>query len=66
MARHRRGPLARRRLPLPANQVAMLPRRSLLVLAETARSSWIHGADSTQSGTRTGTGISATFTALAG
>ena len=50
---------------LPGDEVAVLPRRSVLVLAGRARSAWMHGIDRTDSARETATRISATFRTLA-
>ena len=50
---------------LPGDEVAVLPRRSLLVLAGPARSAWMHGIDRTDSAHAAATRLSATFRTLA-
>ncbi len=46
---------------LPGDKVAVLPRRSLLVLAGEARHRWMHGIDRRDSASEAETRISATF-----
>ena len=46
---------------LPGDEVAVLPRRSLLVLAGEARHRWMHGIDRRDSASEAETRISATF-----
>ena len=50
---------------LPADEVAMLPRRSALVLRGDARRAWMHAIDPTANARQTGTRVSATFRSLA-
>lgn len=50
---------------LPGDEVVVLPRRSVLVLAGPARSAWMHGIDPAASRNRAVTRISATFRTLA-
>ena len=50
---------------LPGDEVAVLPRRSVLVLAGQARHRWMHGIDRTDSARETATRVSATFRTLA-
>ncbi|MDE0174228.1 MAG: alpha-ketoglutarate-dependent dioxygenase AlkB [Defluviicoccus sp.] len=50
---------------MPGDQVATLPRRSLLVLAGPARSAWMHGIDRAASAGEAATRLSATFRTLA-
>ena len=50
----------------PGDEVAVLPRRSVLVLAGPARSAWMHGMDRADSARQTATRLSATFRTLAG
>ena len=50
---------------LPGDEVAVLPRRSVLVLAGAARSAWMHGIDRTDSARAAATRLSATFRTLA-
>ncbi len=54
------------RTGLPGDEVATLPRRSVLVLAGAARTDWMHGIDPADTAGRTATRISATFRTLAG
>ena len=49
---------------LPGDEVAVLPRRSVLVLAGDARHRWMHGIDRRDSARETATRISATFRTL--
>ena len=51
---------------MPGDEVAVLPRRSVLVLAGAARWTFMHGIDRTDSARETATRISATFRTLAG
>ena len=51
---------------LPGDEVAVLPRRSVLVLSGEARRRWMHGIDSADTARETATRISATFRTLAG
>ncbi|MCY4547192.1 MAG: alpha-ketoglutarate-dependent dioxygenase AlkB, partial [Defluviicoccus sp.] len=46
---------------LASDEVALLPRRSALVLRGQARSSWMHGIDRAANARRAGTRVSATF-----
>ena len=50
----------------PGDEVAVLPRRSVLVLAGAARHRWMHGIDRADSARETATRVSATFRTLAG
>ena len=50
---------------LPADEVAVLPRRSLLVLSGAARGAWMHGIDRTDTARAAATRLSATFRTLA-
>ncbi len=50
---------------LPGDEVAVLPRRSVLVLAGAARWTFMHGIDRTDSARETATRVSATFRTLA-
>ena len=50
---------------LPGDEVAVLPRRSVLVLAGAARHRWMHGIDRRTSARETATRVSATFRTLA-
>ena len=50
---------------LPGDEVAVLPRRSVLVLAGAARSAWMHGIDRADSARAAATRLSATFRTLA-
>ena len=50
---------------LPGDEVALLPRRSVLVLAGDARHRWMHGIDRGTSARETATRVSATFRTLA-
>ena len=50
---------------LPGDEVAVLPRRSALVLAGPARSAWMHGIDRAASRCRPATRVSATFRTVA-
>ena len=50
---------------LPGDEVAVLPRRSVLVLAGDARHRWMHGIDRRMSARETATRVSATFRTLA-
>ena len=51
---------------MPGDEVAVLPRRSVLVLAEPARHRFMHGIDHADSARETATRVSATFRTLAG
>ena len=51
---------------LPGDEVALLPRRSVLVLAGDARRHWMHGIDRRDSAGEAVARISATFRTLAG
>jgi len=46
---------------LASDELALLPRRSALVLRGQARSSWMHGIDRAANARRAGTRVSATF-----
>ena len=50
---------------LPDDEVRVLPRRSVLVLAGPARHQWMHGIDRTDSARQADTRLSATFRTLA-
>ncbi len=50
---------------LASDEVALLPRRSVLVLRAAARSAWMHGIDPTVNAGRSETRVSATFRTLA-
>ena len=50
---------------LPGDEVAVLPRRSVLVLAGTARRNWMHGIDPADTAGEAATRLSATFRTLA-
>ena len=50
---------------MPGDEVAVLPRRSVLVLAGRARTAWMHGIDRADSARETATRVSATFRTLA-
>ena len=50
---------------MPGDEVATLPRRSVLVLAGRARAAWMHGIDRADSARETATRVSATFRTLA-
>ena len=50
---------------LPGDEVAVLPRRSVLVLAGAARSAWMHGIDPADTARGAATRVSATFRTLA-
>ena len=50
---------------LENDEVAMLPRRSALILSAAARNAWMHGIDRAQSRTMTATRVSATFRTVA-
>ena len=50
---------------LPGDEVALLPRRSVLVLAGAARHRFMHGIDRRMSARETATRVSATFRTLA-
>ena len=60
----RRAVLPYARDALPGDEVAVLPRRSVLVLAGPARSAFMHGIDRDASRRRRATRISATFRTL--
>ena len=62
--RPRRGPYARD--GLPGDEVAVLPRRSLLVLAGDARYRWMHGIARCDSDGQAMTRVSATFRGVYG
>ncbi len=49
----------------PGDEVAVLPRRSVLVLSGDARHRWMHGIDRRMSARETATRVSATFRTLA-
>ncbi len=51
---------------LPGDEVAVLPRRSVLVLAGAARWTFMHGIDRVMSARESATRVSATFRTLAG
>ncbi len=51
---------------MPGDEVAVLPRRSVLVLAGPARQRWVHGIDRADSVRESATRVSATFRTLAG
>ena len=51
---------------LPGDEVAVLPRRSVLVLSGAARWAFMHGIDRTDSARESATRVSATFRTLAG
>ena len=51
---------------LPGDEVAVLPRRSVLVLSGAARWQFMHGIDRVMSARQTATRVSATFRTLAG
>ena len=50
---------------LPGDEVVVLPRRSVLVLAGAARSAWMHGIDRADTAGEAATRLSATFRTLA-
>ena len=50
---------------VPGDEVATLPRRSVVVLAGSARTAWMHGIDRADSARETATRVSATFRTLA-
>ena len=50
---------------LPGDEVAVLPRRSVLVLAGIARRDWMHGINPADTARGTATRVSATFRTLA-
>ena len=50
---------------LPSDEVAELPRRSALVLRDSARTRWMHGIDPAANARQTETRVSATFRTLA-
>ena len=50
---------------MPGDEVAVLPRRSVLVLSGAARCTFMHGIDRTDSARETATRVSATFRTLA-
>ena len=62
----RRGAAPYARDGLPGDEVAVLPRRSVLVLAGPARAAFMHGIDRADTAGETVTRISATFRTLAG
>ncbi len=49
----------------PGDEVAVLPRRSVLVLSGAARGAWMHGIDRTDSARAAATRLSATFRTIA-
>ena len=49
---------------LASDEVALLPRRSALVLHGDARSAWMHGIDRAANAHRAGTRVSVTFRTL--
>ncbi len=49
---------------LPGNEVAVLPRSSVLVLAGAARQDWMHGIDRADTAGQAATRLSATFRTL--
>ena len=51
---------------LPGDEVVVLPRRSVLVLAGAARSAWMHGIDRGDTAGAPATRLSATFRTLTG
>ena len=51
---------------MPGDEVAVLPRRSVLVLVGPARQRWMHGIDRLMSARATATRVSATFRTFAG
>ena len=51
---------------MPGDEVAVLPRRSVLVLGGDARHRWMHGIDRTDTAREAETRLSATFRTLAG
>ena len=51
---------------MPGDEVAVLPRRSVLVLAGPARQQWMHGIDRADTARETPTRVSATFRTLTG
>ena len=53
------------RTGLPDDEIAILPRRSVLVLAGTARRDWMHGIDPADAPAGSVTRVSATFRTLA-
>ena len=50
---------------MPGDELAVLPRRSVLVLSGPARHRWMHGIDRAMSAHETATRVSATFRTLA-
>ena len=50
---------------LPSDEVAVLPRRSALVLRDAARTRWMHGIDPAANARQAETRVSATFRTLA-
>ena len=52
--------------PPSGDEVVVLPRHSVLVLAGAARRDWMHGIDRTDTADETATRLSATFRTLAG
>ena len=50
---------------MPGDEVAVLPRRSVLVLSGDARHRWMHGIDRSDSARETATRVSATFRTIA-
>ena len=50
---------------LASDEVALLPRRSALLLRDQARSAWMHGIDPAANAQQPDTRISATFRTLA-
>ena len=54
-----------RRGGAPGDEVAVLPRRSVLVLGRAARTAWMHGIDPADTGGHNATRLSATFRTLA-
>ena len=50
---------------LPGDEVAVLPRRSVLALTAAARHRWMHGIDRADTAHETVTRVSATFRTLA-
>ncbi|MDE0408932.1 MAG: alpha-ketoglutarate-dependent dioxygenase AlkB [Alphaproteobacteria bacterium] len=50
---------------LPGDEVVVLPRRSVLVLASAARTHWMHGIDRADTADEAATRLSATFRTLA-
>ena len=62
----RRGAAPYARDGLPGDEVAVLPRRSVLVLAGPARAAFMHGIDRADTAGESATRVSATFRTLAG